>query len=41
MVMAMNLDKKERTVKGDWCDPAKDPPMVKSIFSLGHKGRKW
>jgi len=39
--MAMNLDKKERTVKGDRCDLAKDPPTVKLIFSLGHKKRKW
>ena len=38
--MAVNLEKKERTVKGDWCDSAKDPPTVKSVFSLGHKEKK-
>ena len=37
MVMAMNPKNKERTIKGDWCDPAKDSLMVKSVFSLGHK----
>ena len=40
MVMAMNPEKKERTIKGDQCDLAKDPPTVKSIFSLGHKDGK-
>ena len=40
MVMAVNLEKKEKTIKGDRCDPAKDPPTVKSVFSLGHKDRK-
>ena len=40
MVMAENLEKKERTVKGDRCDPAKNPSMVKSVFSLKHKERK-
>ena len=34
------LKRKERTIKGDWCNPAKDPLTVKSIFSLVHKG-KW
>ena len=33
-------EKKERTVKGDQCDPAKDPPTVKSVFSLGHQEGK-
>ena len=33
-------EKKERTVKGDWCDLAKDPSMVKSVFSLEHKNGK-
>ena len=32
----MNCREKE-IVKGDWCEPAKDPPMVKSVFSLKHK----
>ena len=40
MVMAMNPEKKERTIKGDQCDLAKDPPTVKSVFSLGHKDGK-
>ena len=40
MVMAMNPEKKEKTIKGDQCDPTKDPPMVKSVFSLGHKDGK-
>ena len=39
-VMAVNPEKKVRTAKGDQCDPAKNPPMVKSVFSLGHKERK-
>ena len=37
MVMAINPEKKERTIKGDRCDPAKDPSTVKLVFSLGHK----
>ena len=40
MVMAVNLEKKERTIKGDWCDPTKDPLTVKSGFFLGHKDGK-
>ena len=40
MVMAMNPEKKERTIKGDQCDLAKDPLTVKSVFSLGHKDGK-
>ena len=39
-VIARNLEKKERTIKGHRCDLAKDPLMVKSVFSLGHKERK-
>ena len=38
--MAMNPEKKESTIKGDRCDTAKDPPTVKSVFSLGHKNGK-
>ena len=34
------MKRKNKTVKGDWCDPTKDPPTVKSVFSLGHKERK-
>jgi len=37
MMMAFNPEKKERTIKGDRCDLDKDPPTVKSVFSLGHK----
>ena len=40
MIIVVNPEKKERTVKGDKCNPAKDPPTVKSVFSLGHKERK-
>ena len=40
MVMAVNPKKKEKTIKGDQCDPAKDLPTVKSVFSLGHKEKK-
>ena len=40
MVMAITLKKKERTIKGNWCDLAKDPPTVKLVFSLGHKDGK-
>ena len=34
------LKRKERTVKGDQCNLAKDPPTVRSIFSLEHKEEK-
>ena len=40
MVMAVNPEKKERTIKGDQCDSVKDPFMVKSAFSLRHKDGK-
>ena len=40
MVMAMIPEKKERTIKGDQCNPAKDPLTVKSVFSLKHKEEK-
>ena len=40
MVMATDLEKKERTIKGDRCDPVKDPLTVKPFFSLGHMERK-
>ena len=39
-VIAVNPEKKVRTVKGNRCELAKDPLTVKSIFSLGHKERK-
>ena len=38
--MTVNSKKKVRTVKGDRYDLTKDPPTVKSVFSLGHKERK-
>ena len=38
--MAVNLEKKERIVKGDRCYLAKDLLMVKSVFSLEHKDGK-
>ena len=38
--MVVNPEKKEITVKSDRCDSAKNPPMVKSVFSQGHKERK-
>ena len=40
MMMFVNLEKKERTIKGDWCGLIEDPTMVKSVFSLGHKNGK-
>ena len=40
MVMTMNPEKKEKTIKGDRCDLAKDLPTVKLVFSLGHKDGK-
>ena len=38
--MAVGPKKKERIVKGDRCESAKDPPTVKLVFSLGNKDRK-
>ena len=38
--MAVYPEKKESTVKCDRCDSAKDPPTVKSVFSLTHKEKK-
>jgi len=29
--------RERKIVKGDWSEPAKDPLMVKSVFSLEHK----
>ena len=39
MMMDVNLEKKERTIKGDRCDPAKNSLMVKSIFSCRKNGK--
>ena len=36
LVMVVNSEKKEKNVKGDQCDPIKDPLIVKSVFSLEH-----
>ena len=33
--------KKKKTVKVDQGEPTKDPPMIKSIFSLEHKDSEW
>ena len=40
MMMALEPERKEKTVKGDQCNLAKDPPTVKSIFSLEHRDEK-
>ena len=32
--------RERKIVKGDWSEPAKDPLMVKSVFSLEHKDEK-
>ena len=37
--MAVGPEKKE-TVKGDWCNPTKDLPIAKSVFSQNHKEGK-
>ena len=36
----MAVSSKKKNVKGDRCNPAKDPPMVKSVLSLEHKDGK-
>ena len=42
MEMALAPKRKEKTVKGDQCNPAKDPSTIKSVFSLEHKdGKLW
>ena len=38
--MVVSLERKERTVKGDRCNSAKESLTVKSVFSLEHKDRK-
>ena len=40
MVMAFGLERKEKNVKGDQCNTAKDPPTIKSVLSLEHKDEK-
>ena len=40
MVMALGPEKKERIVKGDLCELAKDLLTIKSVFSLRYKDGK-
>ena len=40
MVIAVSSEKKERTIKGDRYNLAKDLLTIKSIFSLEHKDGK-
>ena len=41
-VMVLRPERKEKIVKGDRCNPAKDPLMVKSVFSLEYEdGKLW
>ena len=40
MVMTVGPEKKERAIKGDRCNPTKDPSIVKSVFFLEHKDEK-
>jgi len=40
IVIVVNPEKKEITIKGDRHDPYKDPPTIKSVFSLGYKDGK-
>ena len=37
LVMVLELERKENIVKVDRCEPAKDHPTIKSVFSLKHK----
>ena len=36
----MVLKRKERTIKGDRCNPIKNPPTVKLVFTLKYKDGK-
>ena len=38
--MAVSPKKKERIVKGDWCNLAKDPSTLKLVFFLEHRMEK-
>ena len=40
MVIVLGPERKEKTGKGDWNNPAKNPPTTKSVFSLKHKDEK-
>ena len=39
-VMALVPERKEKTIKGERCNPIKDLPTVKSVFSLEQKDEK-
>ena len=39
-MMALRPERKEKIVKGDRCNLAKDPPTVKSVFSVEYKDGK-
>ena len=39
-VMVVSPEKKERIVKGDQCDPTKEPSTVKSVFFSRTQGKK-
>ena len=42
MVMALWSERKGKIVEGDRYNPTKDPPTVKSVFSVEHKdGKLW
>lgn len=36
-----DLKRRKETIKGDWDELAKNPPMVKLVFSLGLKFNEW
>ena len=40
MMIDLWSERKEKTIKGDWCNPAKNPSMVKLVFSLEYKDEK-
>ena len=40
IVIALGPERKEKTSKGDQYNLVKDPPTVKSVFSLAHKDEK-
>ena len=36
-----DLKRKKVTIEGNQGELAKDPPTIKSVFSLEHKGSEW
>ena len=40
MVMVVGPKNKEKIVEGDQCNSTKDPPTIKSVFSLKYKDVK-